>query len=398
MIHVIAFPLYNLCYLLALIGAFIFGYHEGGIGFLQMYPPTILLHICYIYAFGIITFLLGVLLIRLISINSPKPAHIRQAQDITPDFFLKLFTALLSLLYLGTKLYLIPEGVYSSYSFNTGKNTIPIYTLSMFLSEAIVAISIVFLTSSGKNDRLWYYFLNSILLINLLHGTRMIFIITILIYFCWMFHSGKLKLNIRLVLRLLILLLFIVVFSYLIYMHRSNIQFSGESFSLEKIISPIIYESVFSQISLLRTLEYDLIDKEIEVFRLFTDTLIFVTPRFIIPEKDSLMLLNELHRKGYVLCPLGGWNGYSAAIVYLGYLFPFFYFLLGMFTAFLSRISVYSRYFEIIYIYFVADILWRFTRDGLIIPSKIMLNNFIMLALLCILSNMFKPIFRKKLN
>jgi hypothetical protein len=181
-------------------------------------------------------------------------------------------------------------------------------------------------------------------------------------------------------------------------MHRSNIQFSGESFSLEKIISPIIYESVFSQISLLRTLEYDLIDKEIEVFRLFTDTLIFVTPRFIIPEKDSLMLLNELHRKGYVLCPLGGWNGYSAAIVYLGYLFPFFYFLLGMFTAFLSRISVYSRYFEIIYIYFVADILWRFTRDGLIIPSKIMLNNFIMLALLCILSNMFKPIFRKKLN
>jgi len=396
MTHVIAFPVYNLFYLLPLISAFVFGYYEGGIGFLQMYPPTILLHICYIYASGIIAFLLGTLLIRLISINSPKPAHIRQAQDIAPDFFLKLCTALLSLLYLGTKLYLIPDGVYSSYAFDTGKMASPIWTLSMFLSEAIVAISIVFLTSSGKNDRLWYYFLNSILLINLLHGTRIFFIITILIYFCWMFHSGKLKLNIRIVLRLLALFLFIALFFYLLFMYRSNVQFSRESFSLEKIISPIIYESVFSQISLLRTLEYDLIDKEIEAFRLYTDTLIFITPRFIIPEKDSLMLLSELAKKGYVLSPLGACNGYAAAIVYLGYLFPFLYFLLGMFTAFLCRISVYSRYFEIIYIYFVADILFRFVRDGLIIPSKMMFNNLIMLALLCILSNMFRPIFQKK--
>jgi len=271
-----------------------------------------------------------------------------------------------------SKVLLIPLGVYSEYAFVTDTMTGGVWSFSMFCSEALLFLSIVVLFSTAKRNVSWFFILTTINGINLLHGTRIFTMIACIVFCFFQYLRGKLSLRVGIALFVATLGL-----GYLIFVSRSHIELDDQTLSITRLVSPLMYEGVFSQLSLIGTIRHPEAWSIWGSFWAFAhDVICFITPRFLLPEKDKLLIVDQFSD----LSPLGAASGYAQGLIYFGFFFPFFYLGLGCFGSWLSRRATTSRFWSMMYVYFVCDFLFRIMRDGYLIPIKMLVNTIIILA------------------
>jgi hypothetical protein len=268
--------------------------------------------------------------------------------------------------FVASKYLLIPLGVYKEYAFDTEQMVGGVWSFSMFASETLLFASIAVLFSQYKYNVRLFLLLTVVNGINLLHGTRIFFIIAMLALAFHTYLQGGLTKK-RVILAAPVLLLC----SYAVFLFRSNSAMGQDSFSMLKVISPIMYEGVFSQLSLIDlTKNTDLWNSSGNIPYFFSDVTIFTVPRFLAGDKEALQFISRYSE----LSPLGAFSGYAQGLIYFGLFFPFFYFLIGLLCGLLLREARRNPIVTVFYAYFVSDFLFRIMRDGYSIPIKMFLN------------------------
>ena len=171
--------------------------------------------------------------------------------------------------------------------------------------------------------------------------------------------------------------------TYAVYLSRMSDV--GVKLSAAQLVSPLVWESVFSQFSIIGTVSHtDLWPAMGRVGEFLKDVALFSTPRILIPDKETMLFIPRFD----YLSPKGAFNGYAAALLYFGFLFPVFYYALGLFGDWLYRNSKRSPWHFILYVYFSVDFCLHIMRDGLLIPIK-MLTNAVQILVLLYLANWF---------
>jgi hypothetical protein len=283
-----------------------------------------------------------------------------------------------------SKYFLIPLGVYSDYAFDTENMTSSIWSFSMFCSESLLLFSIIVLFSSARRNVTWFLMLSAVNGINLLHGTRIFFMIAGIAFCFYLYASGKLTFKL-----VIIGLVCSLVVGYAVFLSRSHIESDEQTYSLARLISPVMFESIFSQLSLIETVRHpELWNVWGATHHFFLDALYLTVPRFLSPDKDKLLYINRFAD----LSPLGAFSGYAQGLIYFGIFFPCFYFLQGAIAGWLYRHAKGSQFWSMIYIYFVCDFLFRIMRDGYIIPVKMLVDSFVILACVVGLSSINIPL------
>lgn len=258
-----------------------------------------------------------------------------------------------------------------------------VWSFSMFCSECILLLSILALFSRARHNVRWFLAFSLLNAVNLLHGTRIFFMIAGLA-FCF-YGFVRRKLNWRL---LLAAGVGVVAVGYVVFLTRSNEQVDTDSFSFARVISPIMFESIFSQLGLFEVVRNPHIwDAFGSPANLLLDAVYFLVPRFMLPGKDQMLFLDRFNG----LNPLGAFSGYAQGLIYLGFLFPLFYFVLGRIASWLFRQSKSSSLWTVAYVYFICDFLFRVMRDGYIIPIKMMIDGLIILATIKLFSRGTSP-------
>jgi hypothetical protein len=271
-----------------------------------------------------------------------------------------------------TKILLIPLGVYSSYAFDTGQMVGGLWTASMVLSELLVLFSFAALFSRSKRNVLWFAILSGIDGINLLHGTRIFFIVAALGFSLYLYLQRKLTWRVG-----ILGLAAITVLGYLVFVMRTSVDSPGEGSWVARLLVPIMAESVFSQLSLLAVIrDSHLWTAGGAIPQFLHDNFYFLMPRVLLPNKDSMLYIDNFSD----LSPLGAFSGYAQGLIYFGYWLPFVYFVLGMVADWLARRASFSRMWSLVYVYFTCDFLFRIMRDGYIIPIKMLLDSLIVLG------------------
>lgn len=375
--HSLVFLGLNCLYFLPVLIVFFFNYAEGGTVTLADLDATAVRRTLFTYLAGLIAFLMG-------SASSAKMLSAGQSQrrfrvlrrfDLRTSFWIATCSVVLGLVI--SKVWLIPEGVYSEYAFDTQNMTSGMWNFSMFCSESLLLLSIVALLSTSKHNVRWFLILSAVNALNLLHGTRVFFMIAGLTGCFYAFVRGKLNWRIAVV-----LLLIAAAVGYMVFLTRSNMVMDSEALSPAKLISPLMYESIFSQLSLFEAVRSpQLWDAFGSPHNLLLDTFYFLIPRFLLPDKDQMLYIDRFSD----LSPLGAFSGYAQGLIYLGFLFPVFYFVLGWIASWLLRRAAQSPLWSVAYLYFVCDSLFRIMRDGYIIPIKMMINGLAILGLVLLL-------------
>lgn len=379
--HSLIFLALNCLYFIPILGVFFFNYSEGGTITLADLDAMTLKRTIAVYLAGIIAFLLG-------SGTAHKPAlflsnnnevRILRRFEIRNSFWAITLVVIAGLLI--SKVLLIPEGVYAEYAFDTQNMTSGMWNFSMFCSESLLLLSIALLFSTHKHNVRWFLALSAVDATNLLHGTRVFFMIAGLTLCFYAFLRRKLNWRVAVA-----LVLIAISIGYVVFLSRSNAVVDTEALSPARLISPIMYESIFSQLSLFEAVRSpQLWDTFGSPHNLLLDTFYFLVPRFLFPDKDQALFIDRFGD----LSPLGAFSGYAQGLIYLGFLFPLFYFVLGRIAAWLFRRAETSGFWAVGYVYFVCDSFFRIMRDGYIIPIKMLINGLTILALMAVLDRGF---------
>jgi hypothetical protein len=369
--HSWIFLAFNVVYFLPLLGVLLFNYSEGGTVTAADLDPETAVKIAWIFVLGCCAFLCG---------SRLDVSRLWTAVD-TPRRGLRLFTvawpfwmacSLLVAALMISKVLLIPAGVYSEYAFDTENMTGGAWSFSMFCAESVLFLSIAALFSRSRKNVLWFWGLTAVNGVNLLHGTRIFAMIAGIVFCFYLYLRGKFSLRLALLAAGSSLAI-----GYLIYLTRSNLGVNDETFSVARVISPFMYEGVFSQISLIQALHNPSLWRSFgSPLNFFVDAFYFATPRVLLPQKDAMMFMDRFAD----LSPLGAFSGYAQGLLYFGLAFPVFYFVLGSIAAWLFRRAKDSSFWSVLYVYFACDFLFRVMRDGYIIPVKMFINSLIILA------------------
>ncbi len=372
--HSAVFLALNCLYCVPVIGAFLFGYSEGGAGAAADLEVGTLAKMCLTYVVGVAAFLLGS------RMGSKRPSeatgrlHFRLLHlfDLSPSFWLVCAVIVVALLI--SKVLLVPMGVYSQYAFDTGSMTGGLWSFSMFCSEVLALLSIAALFSTARHNVLWFAVLSGIDAINLLHGTRIFFLVGGVAFCFYAYVRRKLTWRIGITAAASALAI-----GYSIFLMRSDLAVDSESFSMVRLISPVMYESIFSQLSLFEVIRSPhLWDSFGSPRNFFLDAVYFLVPRILLPGKDQMLFIDRFAD----LSPLGAFSGYAQGLIYFGLLFPVFYLALGRISSWLFRKAAKSSLWSVIYIYVVCDILLRVMRDGYIIPIKALIDGLAILGII----------------
>jgi hypothetical protein len=383
--HSFLFLFFNLLYFLPVCAVLLFNYSEGGTDKGADLDSAVLWRIAAVYSFGLLAFLLGSRVMRKRNVfpdgRGTEPASL---QLFIPTRRFGIVCVVATVVLVLSKVLLIPLGVYSEYAFETDSMTGGIWSFSMFCSEALLFISIVVLFSTARRRVGWFIILTAINGINLLHGTRIFTMIAFVVFCFFQYLRGKLTLRVGLV-------SFVVALGlgYLISLSRSHIELDDQTFSIARLVSPLMFEGVFSQVSLIGTIRHP------EAWSIWGssgafvhDVVCFVIPRFLLPEKDNLLIIDKFTD----LSPLGAFSGYAQGLIYFGLFFPFFYLALGCFGSWLCRRASASRFYSMIYVYICCDFLFRIMRDGYLIPIKMLINTVIILLLTLLYIRVGRPL------
>jgi len=368
--HSLLFLGLNILYFFPLGALLVFEYSTGGTSATAALDPAAAKTIAWVYVAGMLGFLFGSKL-RLFH-SEPKRQESRLCLFELNGTF-RLMCCITIAIFLLSKILLIRLGVYSQYAFETENMTGGLWSFSIFCSETLMLLSIVVLFSRSRRNVKWFLVLSAINAISLLHGTRIFFMVGAFSLGLYFYLRGALTFR-----RVSLALVFLLMAGYLVHLSRSNAEVGGETFSFAGIISPVMYESVFSQLSLIGVVR----DPHLWQFfgspqRFLSDILFFSTPRFLFPEKDSLLFIAKYND----LSPLGAFSGYAAGLLYFGILFPLLYFLLGSAASWMLNRARESSFWAVIYVYFTCDCLLRIMRDGYIIPAKIFVNAVIIVGI-----------------
>jgi len=390
--HLMFFWLFNAVYFLPILFIYLSGYVDvGAADAIGLLDSRLVFEMTTIYAEGIIAYTVGSFvtewLLKRFRVTSSSVAyptlHLGSAERISVTLIAGLFICV--------KAAMIPLGVYHVYAADSGEMTGGIWSFSMVCSECLLLASILVLNSDSKWNVSGFVLLSVLNGVNLLHGTRIIFIVNIMAYVLYLYVNGRLTLK-----RILILgpLLFtgVVALAFFVFLSRSGSDL-GEQLSIARALSPIIYESVFSQLSLGAVVNTpDIMNSTGSLPSFLVDIILFTAPRFLVPDKDALTYIHQFN----ALSPLGAFNGYAAGLIYFGVFWPLFYVVLGGIASWLYSKAKGSPYSWIFYSYFTSDVLFRFMRDGYLIPVKILGDMLVLLAALAIFKVIIRGIARKR--
>jgi len=368
--HSLFFLFFNVVYFIPLLGVVMFNQQEGILT--ADLDGNVMTKIAWIYLLGITAFACGSGLKTFLG-RKTKPTAALQLFTLTRSFWVLCVVTIA--VFLLSKVLLRPLGVYAEYAFDTESMTGGVWSFSMFCSESLLFLSIVVLFSTARRNLLWFFVLTGINGINLLHGTRTFFMVAAVAFCLNLYVRGKLTFKLGFLAFCVSLAL-----GYLVFLSRSHVEVDDQTFSPARIISPILSESILSQLPLIGTIKHP----EIwsiwgSSYHFFLDTLYFVTPRFMLPGKDELLFINRFGD----LSPFGGFSGYAEGLIYFGVFFPFFYFIVGIVADWLLRHARYSQFWSAIYVYFVCDFLFRLMR-GYVMDIKMLLNALTILALIVV--------------
>lgn len=374
--HTILFLLYNLVYILPVGYVHLWGFSQGGVEQIFNSDPSVLSSMMLFYATALFFYIAGSAIFGY-GIRSRK---IEWQVDFKLPGMIKLLFAIVLLALVLSKILLYPEGVYSSYAFDSGGMSSRVWNVSMGLSELGILIFTFCLVTKNTRFALVTFLIVSL---NLLHGTRIFTLIMLLMSVFYIMFINKRISKLKLLVYLCIFFSLIIVAFLIIFIIRSNVSISA--INLDLLVSPVVYESLFNQISFIRML--DLLHQGMVPFApqmMFSDAAIFTLPSFSVDDKAALMYINNFGE----LSPLGGLSGYASAIIYFSNYYFIWYFLLGITSSLLVRATstlnfpILSR---VVYIYFVCDTLFRFNRDPWFIVIKMFINNLIFLAFIFVI-------------
>jgi hypothetical protein len=370
--HSVFFLLFNLLYFWPLAGIGLFDYFEGDTS--REVGLDVIAKISCIYLAGVSAFLcgsrLGASFFEAHNNRNTQPGSFRLF-GITESF--RWLCVMTIVVFLFSKILLRPLGVYAEYAFDTGRMTGGVWSFSMFCSESLLLLSVVVLFSSARRNVLWFALLTIVNGVNLLHGTRIFFMIAGIAFLLHLYMRQKLTLK-----KAIMAIAALSAVVYVVYIVRAHLGTDEETFSSVGLLRPILDETFFSQLSLM-----DLVrSPEIwnwwgSSYHFFLDMLYFVVPRFLLPQKDQMLFVDRFAD----LSPLGASSGYAHGLIYFGLFFPVFYGILGMTASRLLARARVSQFWSAIYVYYVCDFLFRIMRDGYAIPIKMLLNALVILML-----------------
>jgi len=384
--HSILFIGFNLFYLIPIVLASLLNYSEGGVGYVLNNYKGVFQQFIIIYLISIVSFVIGSSWTGWLKFSNKISYWNIPKYKLGILYYITLITVIL--LFILSKYLLIEKGVYDSYAFNAKTMVGGIWTFSAFLSEVLVLLLIATLFSNNKRKWILVTFIGMLVSINLLHGTRIFIFVIFIALLVYMLLSSKITFKRFLWFIFLIISLFFLLFA--VFMFRHEMKYSVEATSLEIMFSPIIYETVFSQMSLMGLLSDGNFSPYGSIQYFFTDIIQFTIPRFIFPNKGEFLYI----RTYSYLSPLGAFSGYASGLIYFGYFFWLFYFFLGSLLSWILEISKKSSFFSIIYLYLVSDILFRIMRDGYVIPGKMVITAFIILLGITFGDKLIKGIIR----
>lgn len=374
--HVLFFWAYNFIYLLPLVAIYLWGYTDtGAVGQIGLDSHSIRA-IWFVYAQGLGAFTLGAVFVSLVL--KRLPALGTQADYRVPDIGVTeiLGSLFIVAVFITAKAALIPLGVYREYAFNDTDFKNSIWSFSMVCSEFMLLTATLFLFSDARRRRLGFAVFSILNCVNLLHGTRIFFIVNLLILVLYVYMRGKLTLR-RVLLYGPPAFVAVLLLTYAVFLSRSGV--TDNNLNAAGTASPLVYESLFSQISLRNVVTSpDLVNSSGSISNFATDVVASLIPRVLMPGKDDLQYLD---RFAY-MSPLGAFNGYAAGVIYFGLYWPLFYLVLGAAASWLYAKARTNPYWLVLYAYFTGDVLFRFMRDGYTIPIKILVNIIELLAML----------------
>ena len=373
--HSLFFLFFNLMYFLPLLGVVLFNY-EAETNIAPDLDWGVTKKIAWIYLLGTLAFLCGSRLRTFLARVTARKTEPRALQlfRLSRSFWV-LCSATVAVFAL-SKVLLLPLGVYSDYAFDTESMIGGVWSFSMFCSESLLLLSIVVLFSNAQRNVLWFLILTGINGINLLHGTRIFFMVAAIAFCLNLYVRGKLTFRLG-----ILAFCSTLALGYFVFLSRSHVEVDDRTFSAARVISPIMFEGIFSQLSLIGTIKHP----EIWSFwgsphHFFLDALYFVTPRFLLPGKDGMLFINRFSD----LSPLGGFSGYAEGLIYFGVFFPVLYLIVGIVADWLLRHARHSQFWSVIYVYFVSDILFHIMR-GYIMEIKMLANGLVILAIVVFL-------------
>jgi hypothetical protein len=185
----------------------------------------------------------------------------------------------------------------------------------------------------------------------------------------------------------------VLLLAYTVFMSRSGV--TNDGLNAANTVSPLVYESLFSQISLRNVVNSsDIVNSTGSFSNFVSDVVLGVMPRVIVPDKDTLQYLARFS----YMSPFGAFNGYAAGLIYFGLYWPIFYLLLGGAASWLYAKSRTNGYWLVLYAYFTGDVLFRFMRDGYTIPIKILTDIIELLAILLMVRAVMRGLPRPSLR
>lgn len=387
--HVALFSIYSVIYMLPVVYVYLFGFSEGGLSSLQLTDDKLSSMVIF-YFVSMIGFYFGS---WLFCFGMKKQHQCFSVLKFKINSVFGLILSILIVLYLCVKLLLYKEGVYDSYAFDSGAMGSKVWTVSMALSELLVMFYVFTLFSSNVKMA---FFLFLLIAMNLLHGTRIFTSICVLcLFFYYVFYLCKYT-KLQVLIGGFSAFIILLFGFYYVFASRSGIQVDIAEINFEMLFSPIIYESIFNQISFMKMLDF-LNSGEVPFapHMLFSDAVIFILPNMFSESKFSFMY--EL--KFGQLSPLGGLSGYASSIIYFSNFYFLWYFLLGGISSLLfrwSRSNTFPVLSRTIYVYFVCDSLFRFQRDPFYIVIKMLVNNLMALVALFLLMNLCRCLFNNE--
>jgi len=373
--HEFFFILYNLVYIIPVVYVYFVGFDSGGVNSTFLLTSSLLNEMILFYAVMIFSFFCGSRFLGFgLRVVKTKPAI---NKFVYSSKFLVYLSYIVFLCLLITKILLIKEGVYDSYAFDSGAMSSKVWTVSMGVTELLVALYIILLFTG--NPKIAFICFIGIGL-NLFHGTRIFTLISIFVYAFYCIYYKRSISGFKLALYAAIFVVSIMFVFLLVFILRSDITVDYGSLNFDFFISPLVYESVFNQVSFLKMIANN--NGGIVPFAphmLYFDSMAFILPNVF----DAY---NDIYAGSFGdLSPLGGLSGYASAIIYFSDYYFIWYFFLGAFLSFffrLSRKNGYNILSRFIYVYFLCDTLFRLHRDPYFIVIKMLANNivFIMFA------------------
>jgi oligosaccharide repeat unit polymerase len=387
--HLLVFWFYNVLYFLPLLAISQLGENQGLTS--RAFDMPVVLAAGYVYAQGLIAFSTGSIVVLFVQIFRSRGLPARSNRYAEFGTSEKIAVLALILVYIGSKIALIPLGVYQEYAFDTGSMTGGVWSFSTVCSECMLLASILVLSSKSRHNVLGFFLISLLNAINLLHGSRLVFVVNVMAAIVLLYLRGVITLR-RILLYGPIIFVPVLLLIYFVFLSRSGSLGDG-SFSLVTVLSPIVLESVLSQLSLQNVLNSpSLMNSTGSIANFFGDVIINAAPRFILPDKDSQLFFSSFD----FLSPEGAFNGYASSIIYFGVFWPAFYFILGIACSYAYWKARTSYWWTILYVYFSADILFRFMRDGSLIPIKMLINAIEFLSILIVLRAIFRHLKRNR--